>query len=506
MYKNVALIILDGWGIREKVEGNAVVQAHTPNYDGWMRDLERSIVDASEEAVGLVAGQMGNSEVGHLNLGAGFVVNQNIRRIDTEIESGSFFANPQLLAALERLQSTGGSLHVIGLFGPGGVHSHSRHLFAMLKIASDNGITPRLHVITDGRDTPPESAITFVDDLEAAMAEHPAIISTLSGRYYAMDRDKRWERTQKAYDTITYGQAPSAPSLKDALRSSYDTGVTDEFIVPVIIEQGYPGIQEGDCLVFFNFRADRMRQIVASYYDPQFSGFDTKPGLYNIDIITFTEYSTELQTTILFPAFEVTNPLARVISDSGLTQFHAAETEKYAHVTYFFNGGREEPFQGEERMLVPSPKVATYDLQPEMSAYELADKVVERIRTYDDNFLIINFANPDMVGHTGVISATKKAVEAVDECAGRLVRAMLDKGGAAIVTADHGNAEQMVNLITGEPHTYHTINPVSLFVIADRYFELHPRGKLADVAPTILHLLGLEPPPDMTGHSLIDAV
>ena len=506
MYKNVALIILDGWGIREKVEGNAVVQAHTPNYDGWMRDLERSIVDASEEAVGLVAGQMGNSEVGHLNLGAGFVVNQNIRRIDTEIESGSFFANPQLLAALERLQSTGGSLHVIGLFGPGGVHSHSRHLFAMLKIASDNGITPRLHVITDGRDTPPESAITFVDDLEAAMAEHPAIISTLSGRYYAMDRDKRWERTQKAYDTITYGQAPSAPSLKDALRSSYDTGVTDEFIVPVIIEQGYPGIQEGDCLVFFNFRADRMRQIVASYYDPQFSGFDTKPGLDNIDIITFTDYSTALQTTILFPAFEVTNPLARVISDSGLTQFHAAETEKYAHVTYFFNGGREEPFQGEERMLVPSPKVATYDLQPEMSAYELADKVVERIRTYDDNFLIINFANPDMVGHTGVISATKKAVEAVDECAGRLVRAMLDKGGAAIVTADHGNAEQMVNLITGEPHTYHTINPVSLFVIADRYFELHPRGKLADVAPTILHLLGLEPPPDMTGLSLIDAV
>ena len=506
MYKNVALIILDGWGIREKEEGNAVVQAHTPNYDGWMRDRERSIVDASEQAVGLVAGQMGNSEVGHLNLGAGFVVNQNIRRIDTEIESGSFYSNPQLLAALGRLQSTGGSLHVIGLFGPGGVHSHSRHMFAMLKIASDNGITPRLHIITDGRDTPPESAITFADDLETAMAEHPAIVSTLSGRYYAMDRDRRWERTKQAYDAITYGRAPSAASLKEALRSSYDAGVSDEFVVPVIIEPDYAGIQDGDCLVFFNFRSDRMRQIVASYYDPRFSEFDTKPGLDNLDIITFTEYSSELQATILFPAVEVTNPLARVVSESGLKQFHAAETEKYAHVTYFFNGGREQPFDGEERLLVPSPKVATYDLQPEMSAYELADKVVERIRTHDDGFMIINFANPDMVGHTGDLEAARKAVEAVDECAGRLVQAMLEKGGAVIVTADHGNAEQMVNLITGDPHTYHTINPVSLFIIAERYFEQHPRGKLADVAPTILHLLGLEKPSDMTGVSLIDAV
>ena len=503
MTRLAALIILDGLGIREMNEYNAVVQAHTPNYDRWMETQERAILDASGEAVGLVEGQMGNSEVGHLNLGAGFVVSQDIRRIDIAIEDGSFFTNATLTGAFDRLKETGKKLHFIGLFGPGGVHSHVNHLYALIEAANQADLTPNLHLITDGRDTPPNSGITFLQGLESFLEDHEAKIVTVSGRYYAMDRDKRWERTELAYRALTNAEGQTASSAAEAMRQSYAEDVTDEFIKPTVVDADFAGIEEGDCLVFYNFRADRMRQIVAAYYDKDFNGFERK--YLDLDLITFTEYSSELQTKIMFPPHEVKHPLAKVLSDAGLKQFHAAETEKYAHVTYFFNGGQEAMFEGEERLMVPSPKVATYDLQPEMSAPELAEKVIERVKTHDDNFIIVNFANPDMVGHTGVLEAAVKAVETVDECAGRLVEAIVEKGGTCIVTADHGNAEQMLNLVTGEPHTYHTINPVSCFVIGDKYYELTPRGKLADIAPTILDLLDVEKHPDMTGKSLIRA-
>ncbi|HKJ28561.1 MAG TPA: 2,3-bisphosphoglycerate-independent phosphoglycerate mutase [Anaerolineales bacterium] len=503
MARIAALIIMDGLGIREKQDYNAVVQAVTPNYDFYMKNHERSILDASGEAVGLVDGQMGNSEVGHLNLGAGFVVAQDIRRIDIAIEDGSFFKDPILIASFKKLKESGKALHVLGLLGPGGVHSHIRHLFALIKFANQEGVTPKLHLITDGRDTPPNSGITFLQDLKDFLKDYQADIVTVSGRYYAMDRDKRWERTQLAYQAITFGEGITAPTADEAFTQSYEQDVTDEFIKPTVVDDSYTGIDEGDFLLFYNFRADRMRQIVASYFKKDFDGFKRDKGYLDVNVITFTEYSSELETKILFPAHEVKNPLAKVLSDASLKQFHCAETEKYAHVTYFFNGGREEPFPGEERLMVPSPKVATYDLQPEMSAYELTEKLLDRIKTQDDNFIIVNFANPDMVGHTGDLAAATKAVETVDKCVGKVVSAIVEKGGTCIVTADHGNAEQMLDLITGEPHTYHTINPVSCFVIGNGYYELIPRGKLADIAPTILDLLGLEKHSDMTGRSLV---
>lgn len=517
-YRPVALIILDGWGIREMEHGNAVVQGHTPNYDKWMRQGERSIVDASGEAVGLPDGQMGNSEVGHLNLGAGRIIYQDLTRINLSIDRGDFFSNPILVDALKDVKARGGKLHLIGLLGEGGVHSHSKHMYALLQAAEQQKVTPIIHVITDGRDTPPESAMGFARELEAYLADnHPGIIASVTGRYYIMDRDKRWPRTELGYRDVVYhegfreedGSMRTAPSLTAALQASYAAGVTDEFVLPVAIEPEVPEarpnvlVEPGDTIIFFNFRADRMRQIVTAFTRPESDSFPHE-HIPNLDIITMTNYDPSYPVKVLYPEVDITNPLAKVLSDAGLKQFHAAETEKYAHVTYFFNGGVETPFPGEERHLEPSPKVATYDLQPEMSARPLVDAIINRVRTRDDDFILVNFANPDMVGHTGVLSAAIKAVETVDDCAGRLVQAINDKGGVAIVTADHGNCERMFDEVTGEPHTYHTTQPVSLFVLGDRYYNLRPRGILADVSPTILHLLGITPPPDMTGRSLID--
>ncbi|MBX3015730.1 MAG: 2,3-bisphosphoglycerate-independent phosphoglycerate mutase [Caldilineaceae bacterium] len=508
-YCPVALIILDGWGLREMAEGNAVVLANTPNYDRWNRELERSILDASGEAVGLPDGQMGNSEVGHLNLGAGRVVYQDLTRIDLAIRDESFFANAVLLDAIQGVKARGGKLHLIGLLGEGGVHSQSRHLYALLAAAEQNGVEPIIHVITDGRDTPPESALGFAKQLEAYLTDHPGIIASACGRYYTMDRDKRWPRTAKGYRAMALHvgeEGRTAPSLTAALQASYAAGVTDEFVLPVALDVGDKSVkvEPGDCLLFYNFRADRMRQIVTAFLKPDFDGF-ARDFIADLHLVTMTSYADDLPTAVLFPDVDIANPLAEVLSKAGLRQFHAAETEKYAHVTYFFNGGKEQQFTGEERHLEPSPKVPTYDLQPEMSARPLVDAVIKRVQEQEDDFILVNFANPDMVGHTGVLAAAIKAVETVDECAGRLVEAINAKGGIALVTADHGNCERMINLETGEPHTYHTTQPVAIFVIGEGYRNLRPRGILADVAPTVLDLLGIEPPAEMTGRSLLHA-
>lgn len=498
----VLLMILDGWGIRQFEQNNAVTQAQTPNFDRWLKQYERAIVDASGLAVGLPDGQMGNSEVGHTNLGAGRVVYQDIVKIDLAIESGEIYALDGLNGAIDGMGDDN-NMHIIGLLGSGGVHSHIRHHKALLSLAKKRGKRAILHLITDGRDTPQESAMGFLHDLYTYINDNEidAQIVSLSGRYYTMDRDKRWERTKRGYDVIVQVEGESRASAETAIQMSYDNGTTDEFIDPVLIGDERVPMQEGDVVIFFNFRADRMRQIVAAFANDEFDGFETThPGL---SIFTMTNYDPELPVNVLFDKDNVTMPLAEVISKAGLSQYHSAETEKYPHVTYFFNGGREEPFENETHNVVPSPKVATYDLKPEMSAYELTDAMLDRLANHDDGFVLINYANPDMVGHTGDLAAAVKAVETVDECAQKVIDAVLEKGGVAIVTADHGNCEIMLDELTGEPHTYHTTNPVHLFVMGNAYYGLRPRGILADVAPTVLHLLGIDQPNQMTGRSLV---
>lgn len=505
--KPVMLLILDGWGIREMTEGNAVVLGNTPNYDHWMKNLERTVVDASEEAVGLIQGQMGNSEVGHLNLGAGRVVYQDITRIYNAIRDNTLEKLEPLQNAISKAKS-GKKLHLIGLVSDGGVHSHIDHLFALLEVTHENGVSPIIHIITDGRDTPPNSGIGFVKQIEDYIEEHNhGRIASVVGRYYTMDRDKRWERTNQGYQAMAFHNAEkTAATASEALQASYDDKVTDEFIKPVVIG-GAEGatIEAGDSIIFYNFRADRMRQIVQMFTLPEnIEGLEYET-IDNLYIATMTGYMNELPVDILFDKDNLNNTLAETLSKANLKQYHSAETEKYPHVTFFFNGGREEPFPREDRKIIPSPKdVATYDEKPEMSAYELTEATLKRIQEENDDFILVNFANPDMVGHTGSLEAAIKAVETVDECASKLVEAILEKGGVAIVTADHGNCERMVELSTGDAHTYHTTNPVSLFIIGDGYYLQHPRGKLADVAPTVLDLLGVEQPEEMTGVSLID--
>ena len=501
----VMLAILDGWGIREMEHGNAVVQGNTPNFDHWMKTRERAIVDTSGQAVGLVPDQMGNSEVGHLNLGAGRVVYQDISRIDNAIRDGSLAQHPILTKAFEQIKQHSGKLHLIGLLGPGGVHSHDKHLYALLEIAQKVGINPIIHVITDGRDTPQESGIGFaknlVDHLER---EGQGRIATVSGRYYAMDRDKRWERTKQAYRAIVFREGNTAASPLEAIQQSYDDDITDEFIIPTIIESSENlKIESGDTVICYNFRADRMRQLTQALLIKEHGDFEASDFIDDLYVITFTEYIQGLPASVLFPLELLQNTLAEWLSKNGLKQYHTAETEKYPHVTFFFNGRNEQPFPGEDRKIVPSPKVATYDLQPEMSAYELTASTLERIQSHDDDFILINFANPDMVGHTGSLDAAIKAVEPVDECIGKLVEAISSKGGVAIITADHGNCERMIDELTDNPHTYHTVGPVSLFVIGEGYYDLRTRGILADVAPTVLDLIGLDQPEQMTGRSLI---
>lgn len=506
--KPVALLILDGWGLRGKQDGNAIALGDTPHYDRWTNELERSILDASGEAVGLPDGQMGNSEVGHLNLGAGRIIYQDLTRINLAIRDGSFFSRELLTNAVKQVKEKGGKLHLIGLLGTGGVHSHSDHMYALLKLAEQQGVEPILHLITDGRDTPAQSAMGFVETLEGYLAKHAGVVASVSGRYYTMDRDKRWPRTKQGYEVIVNHvgvEGRTAVSAKAALEQSYAADVTDEFVKATAIETDKNvKIESGDCIILYNFRADRMRQLTTVLTDRSFDGFE-RPFIEDLTILTMTEYDPAYPVQVVFPDRAIDKTLAQVLSEAGKLQFHAAETEKYAHVTYFFNGGVEKQYAGEERFLAQSPDVATYDLKPEMSAHALTEAVLQRIENGDDDFILVNFANPDMVGHTGVLEAAIKAVETVDECAGKLVHRIAAKGGVALVTADHGNCDRMINHETGEPHTYHTTQPVPFFVIGyDGYVNLRPRGILADVAPTVLELLGIEQPEEMTGQSLIE--
>ena len=503
----VLLIILDGWGIRETEAGNAVALAETPNFDRWLKTNERAIVHTSGEHVGLTPGQMGNSEVGHLNLGAGRIVYQDISRIANAIADSALARNPVLRNALSAIKSKGTNLHLIGLLGDGGVHSHSDHLYALMDIVRAEGVDPILHLITDGRDTPTNRGIYYCAELlEKIAAGACGRVATVSGRYYAMDRDRRWERTKRAFDAMAFRESENrAPDAFAAIQQSYDKGVTDEFIPPTVIgSDDKLGIGPGDALLCFNFRADRMRQLTQAFVKRDFDGAEHFQPIADLRLISMTEFLDGLTDHVLFPVELLSNTLAETLSKAGMTQYHSAETEKYPHVTFFFNGRVEAPFPGETRLIVPSPKVATYDLQPEMSASELTAATLKRLSTHDDDFVLVNFANPDMVGHTGNLPAAIAAVEAVDAGAGKLVKAVTDRGGVAIVTADHGNCERMIDPVSGESHTYHTVGPVSLFVIdADYRYDLRSWGRLADVAPTVLDLLGVEQPTEMTGKSLI---
>jgi 2,3-bisphosphoglycerate-independent phosphoglycerate mutase len=500
----VLLVILDGWGLRTRHHGNATQIADTPNFRRWESTFERSLLDASGPAVGLPDGQMGNSEVGHLNLGAGRIVYQDIERINRSFREGEFAQIPAFVDLTGKVRASGGKVHVLGLVSDGGVHSHDSHLYALLDLLGNQGFEVVVHAITDGRDTPPEDGIRHLERLQSYVAGHPSVtLATVVGRYFAMDRDSRWERVKVAYDAVVRREGEGCADLSAAIRAKYTAGETDEFLKPLILDPD-ARLQPGDGMLFFNFRSDRMREICHALTNPSFESFPTE-DFSKVSFASFTEYDSALAIPVLFPMQNLTRPLAEVVAAQGWSQFHAAETEKYPHVTYFFNGRYEEPFLGEGRLLAPSPKVATYDLKPEMSAYELCEGVLERIKTHNDAFILVNFANPDMVGHTGVLDAVVKALEVTDECAGKLVEAIVAKGGTALITADHGNAECMIDEATGGPHTYHTTNPVSFFVVSDGpYRPLRPLGVLADVAPTVLDLLGVEKPTEMTGRSLLD--
>jgi 2,3-bisphosphoglycerate-independent phosphoglycerate mutase len=508
MFNRVALLILDGWGIREKESGNSTQLAKTPNVSRWLREYERSILVASGEAVGLPENQMGNSEVGHLNLGAGRIVYQDILRIDRDFKSGAIESNQALVELLAHLKP-GAKVHLVGLLSSGGVHSHERHLHALIEILDKKGVTVVIHAFSDGRDTGPQESVSSVEKLLTQIKEKKNChLASITGRYFGMDRDHRWERTKLAYDALVSGIGKPTADFKASIEECHAQGEFDEFLKPLVnqtvsVEEN--SICDGDGIIFFNYRSDRMRQITEVFINKSFDKFPTK-DFKNLKLVSFTEYSDNDAIAVMFPLEKIKNSLAETLSAHGKKQFHAAETEKYPHVTYFFNGREETIFENEERLLVPSPSVATYDLQPEMSAYKLMEGVLARLDEHDDAFLLVNFANPDMVGHTGVLEAAIKAVEVTDECAGKVVQKILETGGVCLVTADHGNVECMIDEITGQPHTYHTTNPVSFFVIAKDYIPLHPLGILADVAPTVLHLLGIDKPVEMTGKSLINVV
>ncbi len=512
------LVILDGWGINPRKEGNAIALARTPNIDRLAREWPHTAVRTSGEAVGLPEGQMGNSEVGHQNIGAGKRVLQDYTRVSESIRDGSFYHNPALLKAIEHVKKHSSQLHICGLLGDGGVHAHESHLEALLRLARMHDIERvYIHAFTDGRDSSPTGGIEFMRLLQTRAGEiggeHAAKVATVSGRYYAMDRDNRWDRTGLTYFALTRAGGLRANSALEAIQQSYAQKVTDEFILPtVIMEDNHPvaTVKAGDALIHYNFRPDRARQLTKAFVmkelPPQAVGkFDRGPRLADIEYVMMTEYEAGLEAEVAYRADEVDMPLARVISDAGLRQFHTAETEKYAHVTYFINGRRETPFPGEERLLVPSPKVPTYDLQPEMSAAGITDTAVEHIRSGEYDLLIMNYANADMVGHTGVIEATIKGVEAVDMGVGRVVEATLAVGGGLLITADHGNAEQLIEYDTGKPFTAHTTFPVPLYLVAPQLAQVKLRtdGILADVAPTVLQVMRIKQPGDMTGRTLI---
>ena len=497
------LIIMDGFGLRTSDMGNAVHAAKTPVLDKLFAENPCSRLSASGLDVGLPAGQMGNSEVGHTNIGAGRVVFQDLPKITKAIDDGDFFQNPAYVKAMTAAKEAGKAVHIMGLTSDGGVHSHIEHMKAAVKMAHQLGCEKvYVHCFLDGRDVPPTSGKGYVAEMQQVCQQYGAQIATLSGRYYAMDRDTNWDRVEKAYSAMVYGESAEFNAEPvDAVQKSYDAGVTDEFLIPVVCTKD-ACISEGDACIFMNFRPDRAREITRTLVDPDFEGFQRKRGFFDTHFVCTTSYDATMPNVeVAFPKESLHNIFGQYISDSGLTQLRIAETEKYAHVTFFFNGGVEQTFPGEDRCLVASPKVATYDLQPEMSAYEVCDKCVERIKSGKYDVIILNYANCDMVGHTGVFEAAVKAVETVDECVGRTVDAIREMGGIALITADHGNAEQMLQEDGKSPFTAHTTNLVP-FCIVGADVKLKD-GRLADIAPTMLDLMGLEKPVEMTGESLI---
>lgn len=510
MPKPLILMILDGWGDRKSREDNAIAQAETPVMNRLRSEYPCTEIEASGMAVGLPDGQMGNSEVGHLNIGAGRVVYQDLTRISKAIADGRFFTNPVLLQCMEKTRAAGGRLHLAGLLSDGGVHSHNTHLYALLELAGKAGLTDVfVHCFLDGRDTPPRSAAEYISELEAEMSRiGTGRIASIMGRYYAMDRDNRWDRVEKAYESMVLGEGKTFASASEAIKDSYGSDVGDEFVLPSVMVNGdcpIGTVRDGDGFIFFNFRADRAREITRAFMQAGFDGFERRIHPNLVSYVCLTEYDETFGLPVAFGPEELKNILGGVVSAAGLRQLRIAETEKYAHVTFFFNGGSEVPFPGEDRVLVPSPKdVPTYDLKPEMSAYSVAEQLVEKIDEDVYDLIIVNFANADMVGHTGKLDAATRAIEAVDKCVGRVVEKALAKGGSLLVTADHGNAEMMKDE-EGRPHTAHTCNPVP-FILVDgsrRNVRLHT-GILADIAPTVLQLLGIPQPADMTGRSLLE--
>ena len=507
--KPTVLMILDGYGLNDRTDGNAVAQAKTPVMDQLMKEYPFVKGNASGMAVGLPEGQMGNSEVGHLNMGAGRIIYQELTKITKAIEDGDFFENQALLAACKNAKENNTALHMMGLVSDGGVHSHNGHIYGLLELAKRQGVEKvYVHCFLDGRDTPPASGKEYVEALEAKMKEIGiGEVASVSGRYYAMDRDNRWDRVERAYNALVKGEGVQAESATAGIQASYDADKTDEFVEPmVIVKDGAPvaTVKDGDSVIFFNFRPDRAREITRTFCDDNFEGFDRGERV-KTTFVCFTEYDVTIQNKqVAFVKEEITNTFGEFLAAHNMTQARIAETEKYAHVTFFFNGGVEEPNKGEDRILVKSPKVATYDLKPEMSAYEVCDKLVDAIKSDKYDVIIINFANPDMVGHTGVEDAAIKAIEAVDECVGKAVDALKEVDGQMFICADHGNAEQLIDETTGEPFTAHTTNPVPFILVnADPAYKLREGGCLADIAPTLIELMGMEQPKEMTGKSLL---
>ena len=505
--KLTMLMILDGFGINEREEGNAIKMANIPNLDRILKENSNTVIHTSGADVGLPDGQMGNSEVGHTNIGAGRIIYQDLAKITKSIEDGDFFSIPEFVAAIENCKKNNSKLHIMGLLSDGGVHSHIRHLYGLLEMAKRKDFeNVFVHCFLDGRDTPPASGEGYISQLESKMKEKGiGEIATISGRFYSMDRDKRWERVEKAYNAIVRGEGEKATSATAAIEESYQKEVFDEFVVPTVItnKNGEPiaKIEENDSVIFFNFRPDRAREITRSIVDKEFDGFETQK--MNTFFVCMTPYDETMPNVeIAFKKDEIKNTFGEYISRLGKKQLRIAETEKYAHVTFFFNGGEEKQYEGEDRILVPSPKVETYDMKPEMSAYEVTEKVVEAIKSEKYDTIILNYANPDMVGHTGSLEAAIKAVETIDNCVGRVVEAVNAQEGILLITADHGNSEQMIDYKTGEPHTAHTTNPVPLILVGKDDVKLKS-GKLADLAPTMLDLMNLSKPEEMTGESLL---
>ena len=504
MAKKALLMILDGWGIAPADKTNAAAMAKTPNLDSYFANYPHTTLEASGKAVGLPAGQIGNSEVGHLNIGAGRIIYQSLTRIDKAIEDGDLYKNKELSMVMDETKQAGKALHLLGLLSDGGVHSHIEHLLALICMAKVKGLTKiYVHAFLDGRDVGPKTALEYIHELEDGMAQiGVGKIATVSGRYYAMDRDKRWERVERAYKALVLGEGGKAASAAAGVEASYAAGVTDEFVEPFTVDGVDGKITAGDGVIFFNFRPDRAREITRALHDEDFPYFARPEGARPVNYVCMTQYDATITAPVAFPPEEIKDTLGEVLAQHGLHQLRIAETEKYAHVTFFFNGGVEAPNANEERILIPSPKVATYDLQPEMSAEEVTQALLTELDKDKFDAIILNFANPDMVGHTGVLSAAITAMEKVDDCAGRIVRKVLSLGGSVCITADHGNLEKMAES-DGSPNTAHTTNPVPFILVSKEQHKLH-NGILADIAPTLLQLLNIKQPAAMTGKTLID--